>query len=267
MTTAQSPKALGAHIAKYCPQRVAFDYDPTMDPALKDPVTDTQQQRMDAGIKFEAAIEQVLLAANQSMVCINPDDTAPDREQATAAAMQAGAELIWNARLPRDNNGRRTGEPDLLVRGPHRPDGSYTYRPVDVKWHAARPGKGKHVVKVSTLDKPRFVNARRFTDMGKSRIDDDLQLAHYIRMLQACGHGPARNDKMLAGIIGRDGLLYWVDLSAEDRRLTINGTTAKASMMDIYDHEFGRRLDIVDRAMARKPGDPEIVEHCPRWSE
>ena len=99
--------------------------------------------------------------------------------------MQAGAPLIVGGRLPADPAGRRVGEPDLLVAA----TGSPGYRPVDVKHHrcldagpdglpallfaAGPPGLGGGAASAG-------LSARK-------RKDDLLQLAHYQRMLEACG--------------------------------------------------------------------------------
>lgn len=261
---------LGSYIAKYCPKRVALDYDALLSLTKIEP-TPAQRERMDRGIQFETAVKHLLHTSNPNMVLIpsqrkyNPKRSAR-RERLTLKAMQAGAELIWNPRLPADVEGRRVGEPDLLVRGPKRRDGKWSYRPVDVKWHKARSGKGKQTVLVSTLDKPTYAAGRKIHNMPAGRLDDELQLAHYLRMLEACGHSqPDRG--AIGGVLGRDNRIWWTDLSQATRRHTINGKTSLMTMLDVYDHEFAVRLAIVDAARARTEGDPMPVAMCTQWSE
>lgn len=272
MTTAHTQTPLGSYAVKRCPKRVALDYDPTMADIPTQPPTPAQQERMDAGIAFEEAVQHLLTTANPHTVVIEsfPHPTASQqlqRSDATVAAMANGAELVWNPRLPHDVTGRRVGEPDLLIRGPKRRDGKWSYRPVDVKWHAARPGKGTTTALVSSLDKPRYAAARTVHNVAKGRLDDELQLAHYVRMLDACGFAVDAKGPTLAAILGRDGALWWTDLDAPNRRLNDGAGSRAASVMEVYDHEFAIRLDIVDRAQARALGDPPVVGLCPRWSQ
>ena len=274
MTTPTTVKCYGSYLAKQCPHRVARDHDPNYTPDLATPVSPAQQARMDAGVRFEEAIKHLLLVQHPTMVCIpnmlSESDPAgvpnSEREQLTAEAMSDGVELIWNARIPADVDGRRVGEPDLLIRGPKKRNGKWSYRPIDVKWHRPRATKGTQTAHVSSLDAPHYAKAHKVTGVGATRLDDALQLAHYARMLTACGHGQPKKDT-IGGIIGRDGHVWWVKLSDPFRSLNHpEQGVVKVNLLELYDHKFELRVDIADRAATRQPDDPHVVELCTNWS-
>ena len=191
--------------------------------------------------------------------------------------MTAGADVIIGGCLPVDCEGHRVGYPDLLVRGADRVDDSATYHPVEVKWHkiieraqpphdAAEP----RTLRYSTLDQPTPSAAHCVSGYGLrigSRTADFLQLAHYYRMLEACGFGPAQP---LVGVIGTDDLfeepvLAWADLQQLQVRAFSRSSPEGwrlRSLLERYDHEHAFRIKIAAVAQlqtGRPDQDPELL--------
>lgn len=96
-----------------------------------------------------------------------------------------------------------------------------------------------------------------------------MQLAHYTRMLQACGHH-AGDELLLGAIIGTSRVslapgtsaelvLAWHDL-AEPVVSTYSRSRSKAkrSLLERYDHEHAFRMKVARRALeiVGSPGDP-----------
>ncbi len=175
------------------------------------------------------------------------------------------------------SEGHRVGYPDLLVRGADRVDDSATYHPVEVKWHkiieraqpphdAAEP----RTLRYSTLDQPTPSAAHCVSGYGLrigSRTADFLQLAHYYRMLEACGFGPGQ---ALVGVIGTDDLfekpvLAWADLQELQVRAFSRSSPdgwRLRSLLERYDHEHAFRIKIAAVAQlqtGRPDHDPELL--------
>ncbi len=258
----------GGYVAKRCPVRAQWD---VLRPAEQLAVPESALRRMAAGVAFEADVFERLRELHPHAVVIErgaPGDRA-DRERRTVAAMESGAPLILGGRLPADQSARRVGEPDVLLA---HPDGGYS--PIDVKHHQTlTSGSGIPAV-VAGLAGMSFGQGAPPPDKTAAKSKDDLlQLAHYRRMLEACGH--AAPDSM-AAIIGSELLATWFDLSEPIWRTpSLSQVTKLRSTVDVYDFEFAFRLDIIEVAQ-RHATDPSVellvvpvrtgeCASCPWW--
>lgn len=262
MAEVRGPVLLGGYAAKQCPVRVQNDFHPLTVTIAWEPTAE-EQARLDAGVAFEAEVFAQLLAVNPGAVLIDSDLRATEMTAATVAAMDAGVPLILGGRLPDDTAGGRTGKPDILIRSG---DG---YLPGDVKGHMTMDVAKKKAALASRLDAPdeRF-ELPGWSSANQHRFPDGLQLAHYTRMLQACGRhaGP-----LLGAIIGTRAvgvapgedaalLFTWHALDEPVRKTySRSNGSKKRSLLECYDHEHGFRVRVADtaRRMVGAPDDPQ----------
>jgi predicted RecB family nuclease len=260
----------GGYVARQCPVRAQWNLIKPCDPLPPPPHL---QRRFRRGLEFEAAVVGRLVGLHPAVRVISGEhEDRRGREQATRVAMEAGAPVIVAGRLPTDTTGRRVGEPDLLVAAA---DGS-GYRPLDIKHHhSLHPREGGLPARCSPLDRLAWEAAQPAPGSARKRRGDLLQLAHYQRMLEAAGLAPAGG--RFGGIIGIDAVATWYDL---DARIWLtrspDGRRKRRSTMDVYDFEFGFRLDILAVA-ARHQADSSVpllvvpvkigeCAECPWWS-
>lgn len=255
---------LGAYAARSCPVRTQWDELRPADPA---PPSSFVQALGERGVTHEHEVTARLLALHGDDAVRIAEGDPEARVAATVAAMADGAGLIIGGRLPVDTDGRRVAEPDVLVRAGERPvDGRWRYRPVEVKGHGmlVDAGRGAPVV-TADLDAvlatdPADAPATSVGDKQSGKAKPDLlQVAHYHRTLEACGHAP--DGDVWGGVIGREGTLLWYRLDAPMWRTpaTSGGRKQRTrTTLDVYDFEFGFRLDI--RAVARHHRDDPDVD-------
>ena len=244
-------KPLGGSPATQCPVRTRFAVLPPegVEPA---PVDEVTQSRFDAGNEFEDLVFGKLRSLHPDAVEI-ADGPKPGMIAATVAAMDAEVPLILGGWLPDDEAGRRTGKPDILL---HDVTG---YLPVDVKVYTLfdddeRPAK----VLTSTLGEPGFDNAAPTAGSANGhRRNAALQLAHYWRMLEACGQASERG--AFGAIIDSGERLVWIDLDAPDARIQNKATyeDEKVTWLRSYDHEFEFRRDVAAHTVQIKTGQVE----------
>ena len=304
-TTVTAPPGtilLGAYAARSCPVKTQNAFNPTV--VLQTPnasnsieANDGLAELFDGGAQFEAAVlEQLISSYRGRVVDLRPllSNTPEVQLEACVRAMSSGAQVIIGGCLPVDLPGHRVGSPDLLIRGADRANRSPAYHPVEVKWHRiivrSRPADGDaeepHVLRYSTLTDPRAEAASGISGYElrlASREADFLQLAHYHRMLEACGFGA---EQALAAVIGTDDLfeapvLAWADL-AEPQVRTFSRSSPEGwrlrSLLERYDYEHSFRIKIAAVAQqqtGRPEQDPELLvrpivnKECPRcqWWE
>lgn len=233
----------GGYMAKRCPLRVYYDAFPPPG-TVPFEAQKIDQLRMRAGVEFEAAVFDVIRSQHRGVVDLSVFD---DAEAATVRAMQEGVEVILAGTLPLDAVGRRVGKPDILVRAEHRPYGTWAYHPIDVKHHQTLEPMRKRgtPATVGSLAALAFGDARPAegyqSRWGDSVKDDLLQLAHYHRMLGACGHG---SDAAVAAVIGSDQVVVWHRLDTTVFKPRWEGMP-RESALQRYDFEFSFRLDVL----------------------
>lgn len=246
-----TPVLLGGYAAKRCAVRAQYDALPLVRTVEVPSAED--QARIDAGIAFESDAFARLLGLNPGAVLIDRQLRRDVAVAATVEAMENGAPLVMGGWLPDDPAGGRTGRPDLLI----AVDGGYL--PGDVKNHRSAQQSQRTTVEVSTLDNP----AVRRTVPGWSaatpyRYGDGIQLAHYWRMLNACGRtpgGPASGAVLgstgldIFGGGGEELVLMWHDLEAPGA-FTFSRSQGKArrSLLQRYDHEHAFRVKVAQTA-------------------
>ncbi|MGH9153764.1 MAG: ribonuclease H-like domain-containing protein [Acidimicrobiales bacterium] len=251
----------GGYVAERCPLRVQFDLlPPSEEPRSASPIV---RARMEEGDSFESAVFARFIEAHPAAVHLGHGVDEAERLAATIDAMAAGVDVVLGGRLPVDDVGRRTGEPDVLVRAGIRSDGRASFLPVDVKHHktlAPRERDNQDPALVSRLSAP-WLSAARADPAWAARPlrDDALQLAHYHRMLQACGHA---SDEPWGGVVGKERGVTWIDLRAPRFRATWKGHDTE-SALERYDFEFAFRLDVLAAALDGEDlVEPVLVDQC-----
>lgn len=259
------PILLRGYAAKQRARLVHNEWDQTIDNVAWEPPPELQV-RFDSGQAFEANVFALALDTLGSDRCrdLSAVHGRAAAIEATVKAMDDGVEVILGGWLPDDRDGGRAGRPDLLLRYGNTTDGA-AYVAGDVKAHKATRTKAKGRLYFSRLSGPGLVLEQPgLTGQTTSRLDDFLQLAHYWRMLEACGRAPMGVDAT-AFIVGTDDLsdldalgvvLVWHDLTATHfETYSRSRGKAKRSALERYDHELGFRLDVAKVAASRTGSD------------
>jgi predicted RecB family nuclease len=265
VTEVRGPVLLGGYAAKQCPVRVQNDFLPLV-PTLKWVPSPEDQSRLDAGIAFEKRVFDQLVAIHPNAIVVGPQLGKADAIAMTVEAMNAGAPLVLGGWLPDDVEHGRTGRPDILIKADHG------YHPGDVKNHLSlKPLKSESVTRavISPLASPgaRF-EVRGWTAATPHRYEDGIQLAHYTRMLEACGFRPG-GDQLWGAVLGTSQLrvmageapqwvLVWHDLD-EPLFVTFSRSHGKTkrSLLARYDHEHAFRVKVAETARHITGGDDD----------
>lgn len=263
MTSPAEHVLLGGYAAKQCPVRTHNNFAPLVPVPQWVPPTELQDL-FDAGRQFEAEVFAELLRIHpDTSELIDPGMRKAAAIAKTLAAMTSGVPLVLGGWLPDDTTGGRTGKPDVLV----KVGGGYL--PADVKHHKTLDAAKKASKPVASLVRPDIWWEIPGCTATSHHYEDGLQLAHYTRMLQACGFHPGP-DRLFGAIIGtstvavsgpdRELVFVWHDLS-KPTRPTFSRSRGKAlrSVLERYDHEHAFRVKVAATA-ARITGaadDPE----------
>ncbi|MDA0252572.1 MAG: recombinase RecB, partial [Actinobacteria bacterium] len=246
------PVLLGGYAAKQCPVRTHNDFAPLV-PVPEWVPSAELQALFDAGRQFEAEVFAELVRLHPDTAeLIDPGLRKPAAIAKTLAAMESGAPLVLGGWLPDDTAGGRKGRPDVLV----KVGGGYL--PADVKHHKTLGAAEKTSKPVSSLVRPDIWWELPGCTATSHHYEDGLQLAHYTRMLQACGFHPGP-DRLFGAIIGtstvavsgreHEPVFVWHDLSTPTRP-TFSRSRGKAmrSVLERYDHEHDFRVKVAATA-------------------
>ncbi|SDR28821.1 RecB family nuclease, putative, TM0106 family [Tsukamurella pulmonis] len=187
--------------------------------------------RVEAAAVFRASIRDRL----PGLTIIEPGEGAVRR---TLAAMENGADRIWNAVLPTAHD--RRGHSELLIR---LADG---YIPVIVVNHkTCDPGSG-----ALTSPLERWEPHEDETVRARQHRGDQMRLAHLTRMLQDAGHA---SRTLLGGSIGVDGA-----------RIVVQEV---GPLLPAYDERFADRRAVLAGTAPTEPVRVAECRRCPWWPQ
>lgn len=252
MADFRAPILLGGYAAKQCPVRTHNHFAPLVPKVEWVPSAEVQAD-LDAGQQFEAEVFAELLRIHPTTALLLDSGLRKDEAIAkTVVAMRSGVPLVLGGWLPDDPAGGRTGKPDILVKVDRG------YLPADVKHHKTLEAAKVKSKTVSSLAQPDlWLNGPGLT-ASSHYYEDGLQLAHYTRMLEACGFHPG-DDCLFGAIVGTSELtmsgpsaervFVWHNL-AEPVRFTFSRSRGKVrrSLLERYDHEHAFRVKVAATA-------------------
>lgn len=217
-----------------------------------------------AGIDYEETVLAYLKSLDLKLEILDKSLSNQSWEQNTARAMMnPNIDVIYGASIGDycerelaklqnvDSVGDplRVSRPDLLVKVGFSASGYPVWAPVDIKSHDPLVASKSNNVHITRW--PAFNPNDAEIIESRIRDDDALQLAHYLRHLQALG---LADDSTWAGIIGNDeSFIAWVDLDA----LTFGkGVNAQSALL-MYEMAFLDAIGIKEQSRAREK-DPSL---------
>lgn len=252
MTDSPRPILLGGYAAKFCPVRTHNDFCPAI-PKVEWIPSEQLAADLEAGRQFEADVFAELLRLHpDTAVLVDPALPKAEAVAVTVGAMESGAPLVLGGWLPDDIAGGRTGRPDILI----HVDGGYL--PADVKHHKTIQPAKKVTKRVSSPTRPAHWWDAPGITASAHHYGDSMQLAHYTRMLKACGFHPG-DDVLLGAILGTSLLaaqggepelvFVWHDLTTASRP-TFSRSRGRVlrSVLERYDHEHDFRVKVAQTA-------------------
>lgn len=267
---------LDAYSARSCPVKTFNTFDPTLP---DQPLDESLRESFQGGSDFRDLVYERFLTRD-GVVDLRGDGTWDEREDATLGAMGSGAPLIIGGVLPLDLEGHRSGRPHALVRGTDTASGAPGYWPLQIKPYRVREKQtGATALQFSALgsvDQLRPLPNLRYRLYREPVL---LELAHYWRMLEACGFASSR---ALGAVVGDDRAAgaepsaTWIDLTTKFIR-TYSKTAGhkQRSPLERYDHEHRFRVYVAEHAAMRTGVDdpPPVVrpirvkecEWCAWW--
>ena len=251
---------LGAYAAKTCARKIHNDFDRTI-PTVEGEPSPEMQRLFDEGKDFETRVlAELSETLGRDLVRIEPHLSRAESVRLTLQAMSHGVLLISNGWLPDDLAGGRQGRPDLLLRMVGD-DGATHYVPGDIKAHKTlKDAKTKSALLSLPHDPATRLETPGLVEEVAGCLDDFLQLAHYSRMIDAAGHGPAQEARE-GFIIGTDEVgaefdsrfvLTWHQLTSSlFQTFSDSEGKKKRSALERYDHEHDFRLKVAKVAAER----------------
>ena len=263
----------GGYFARRCPEKVQLDVLQPVEPLAG---SDFMTMLSEAGTVFEEEVFSLLRTSFAGATEIDGRLDRDRRETTTAEVMSGGADLVIGGRLPVDIPGHRVGEPDLLLRvgSGAKSNGRWGYVAVDVKHHIVRDDADEtagDVASVLTLAPWVATGGADTSASARCHHGDLAQLAHYQRLLEACGH--QADEGCWGGIIGTGRRLAWYSLDSprwEPPPDLETPGTERWSTMATYDVAFAHRLAVLDAALRHRQdpavallAEPVLVSACP----
>lgn len=291
------PVLLGAYAAIRCPVKVQNHFDRSI--ALPDPEalaavrasSEAQAERFNSREIIDQVLNRLATVTGALDLRLLADEGLATIQDATREAVSNGVPLIIAPKLPTDYAGHRFGSPSVLVRGEDHADSVPGYLPVQVKAKRMLERHSRpHRLSCSPLSTPWPGDRLDMTDarLRTGRENDQLQLAHFWRLLEAAGWQSA--GEPVGGVIGTDSVrrtffttgeragqpalslanrpassgsktIAWVELARKQIRTF--SRTAKSgwklrSALERYDHEHGFRVNLAKAARERAQGEPNV---------
>jgi predicted RecB family nuclease len=211
-----------------CAHRVALDRGFDVELAPEERSTEIAKRMRDASdhrVQVFAKIRE-----------LHPGAVDASHDAATLEAMNAGAEIILQARLVEPAPATRLASSDLLIKTSQRDEVTY-YAPVIIKFNEITESASTRRLLEGSLANLSPESASWLGGLGVRRNDTMLRngfaLCHTTRVLESLKHAdPLRR----GGLIDRQARLWWFDLASDD---------CGRWNLARYDEAYAERLDVL----------------------